>query len=92
MDHCVNLKSHTQDASLLLQSPGFDSGSVHEQHGNGTGFYLGTLLYCVSIVILIFHVPNTYAGSTRWCNWLRHSATSQKVAGLIPDGVIGIFH
>ena len=29
---------------------------------------------------------------TRWCSWLRHCATSQKVAGLIPDGVFGIFH
>jgi len=24
--------------------------------------------------------------------WLRHCATSQKVAGSIPDGLIGIFH
>jgi hypothetical protein len=24
--------------------------------------------------------------------WLRYCATNQKVAGLIPDGVIGIFH
>ena len=28
----------------------------------------------------------------RWHSWLRHCATSQKVAGSIPDGVIGIFH
>jgi hypothetical protein len=28
---------------------------------------------------------------TRWISWLRHCATSRKVAGLIPDGV-GIFH
>ena len=27
-----------------------------------------------------------------WCSWLRHYATSWKVAGVIPDGVIGIFH
>jgi hypothetical protein len=27
-----------------------------------------------------------------WRSWLRHCATSQKVAGSIPDGVIGIFH
>ena len=27
----------------------------------------------------------------RWCSWLRHYATSSKVAGLIPDGVFGIF-
>ena len=28
----------------------------------------------------------------RWRSWLRHCATSQKVAGSFPDGVIGIFH
>ena len=28
----------------------------------------------------------------RWRSWLRHCATSQKVAGSIPDGVTGIFH
>jgi hypothetical protein len=26
---------------------------------------------------------------TRWRSWLRHCATSQKVVGSIPDGVIG---
>ena len=37
---------------------------------------------------------------TRYCNiqgtavaqWLRCCATNRKVAGLIPDGVIGVFH
>ena len=29
---------------------------------------------------------------TQWRSWLRHCATSLKVAGSIPDGVIGIFH
>jgi hypothetical protein len=27
-----------------------------------------------------------------WRSWLRHCSTSGKVAGLIPDGVIGIFN
>ena len=27
-----------------------------------------------------------------WRSWLRHCATSWKVAGSIPDGVNGIFH
>ena len=27
-----------------------------------------------------------------WRGWLRHCATSRKVAGSIPDGVTGIFH
>jgi len=29
---------------------------------------------------------------TRWRSWLRHCATSRKVAVSIPDGVTGIFH
>jgi len=29
---------------------------------------------------------------TRWSSWLRHCATSRKVAGSIPDVSIGIFH
>ena len=29
---------------------------------------------------------------TRWRSWLRHYATSRKVASSIPDGVIEIFH
>jgi hypothetical protein len=29
---------------------------------------------------------------TRYRSWLRHCATSRKVVGLIPDGVIEIFH
>jgi len=33
-----------------------------------------------------------FNGGTRWRSWLRHCATSRKVAGSIPDGVIGIFH
>jgi hypothetical protein len=29
---------------------------------------------------------------TRWRSLLRHCATSRKIAGSIPNGVIGIFH
>jgi hypothetical protein len=32
------------------------------------------------------------APSTWWRSWLRHCTTSLKVAGSIPDGVIGIFY
>jgi hypothetical protein len=35
---------------------------------------------------------NNYKWGTRWNNWLRHCATSRKVACSIPDGVTGIFH
>ena len=34
----------------------------------------------------------TNLGGTLWRSWLRHCATIRKVAGSIPDGVIGIFH
>ena len=33
-----------------------------------------------------------YNRGTRWRSWLRHCATSRKVAGSILGGVIGIFH
>ena len=40
------------------------------------------------VVILSLYLTLT---GTQWCSWLRHCATSWKVAGSIPDGVIGIF-
>ena len=40
----------------------------------------------------LFRVSTLHMGSTRWRSWLSHCATSLKVAGSIPDGVIGIFH
>ena len=33
-----------------------------------------------------------YGWGTRWRSWLRYCATSRKVAGSIPDAVIGIFY
>jgi len=33
-----------------------------------------------------------YIYTTRWRSWLTHRDTSRKVAGSIPDVVIGIFH
>ena len=48
------------------------------------------LAQCFKIVC--FNMSITAGGGPRWCSWLRHCATSQKVMGSIPDGVIGIFH
>ena len=39
-----------------------------------------------------FCPTNPLLWGTRWCSWLRHCATSRKVAGSIPDGVVGILH
>ena len=43
-------------------------------------------------VILNYADYHKLKGGTRWGSWLSHCATSRKVAGSIPDGVIGIFH
>jgi len=43
-------------------------------------------------VLSIFCVRLFYFRGTQWRIWLRHCATSLKVAGSIPDGVNGIFH
>jgi hypothetical protein len=37
-----------------------------------------------------FHSVYNTAWGTRWRSWLRHFATSRKVASSIPDGVIEI--
>jgi hypothetical protein len=34
---------------------------------------------------------NTYSHCMRWRGWLRHCATSRKVAGSFPNGIIGNF-
>ena len=37
-------------------------------------------------------LPSVTLGGTQWRSWLRHCATSRKVAGSIPDVVTGILH
>jgi len=41
---------------------------------------------------LYFLLCTRYYWGTRWRGWLRHCATSRKVAGSISDGIGGIFH
>jgi hypothetical protein len=41
--------------------------------------------------VSMFQIPHAITSYT-WRSWLSHCATSRKVAGSIPDGVIGIFH
>ena len=44
------------------------------------------------IRFFLYFLPTlVYFRGTRWRSWLRHYATNRKVAGSIPDGVIGIF-
>jgi len=53
-----------------------------------TTFHFG-MLNVVHIDKNILYL-NTWG--TQWRSWLRHCASSQKVAGLISNGVTGIFH
>ena len=47
----------------------------------------------VELFLPRIYVATMYViGTALWRSWLGHCATSQKVAGSIPDGVIGIFH
>ena len=46
----------------------------------------------VSVLDKYFVMEEAGCCDTRWRSWLRHYATNRKVAGLTPDGIIGIFH
>ena len=67
----------------------------NNQNGNHVN-YNGTYLPNCTTLLSQVHNFDTYSlqggGVTRWRNWLRHCATSRKVACSIPDGVVGIFH
>jgi hypothetical protein len=39
-----------------------------------------------------FHINTQSFGGQAVAQWLRHCATKQKVAGSIPDGIIGVFN
>jgi len=58
-------------------------------HGLTLSFYLPTVM--LYTVFDIYHNLHLYL-VMQCCSWLRHCTTSQKVAGLIPDGVTGIFY
>jgi hypothetical protein len=52
-----------------------------------------------AIIINLFSSPDVefcilhyYYGGHAVAQWLRHCATNRKVAGSIPDGIIGIFN
>jgi hypothetical protein len=47
--------------------------------------------YCISVLFSCI-LTVLYNNGTAAAQWLRYCATNRKVAGSIPDGVIGIFH
>jgi len=52
-----------------------------------------SISYCVFNIVTFRRIsPSQFHTRWRLHSWLRNCATSWKVAGLIPDGVTGIFH
>jgi hypothetical protein len=47
--------------------------------------------FCFVYLFVYYYCYFTISGGTWWRSWLRHCATSRKVAGSIPDGVTGNF-
>jgi hypothetical protein len=48
--------------------------------------------FAVFVMLHHYSISTLLSRDTRWRSWLRHCATSRKVACSIPDGVTGIFH
>jgi len=53
---------------------------------------LTTVPTIISVVVYICKEVLMSQRGTRWRSWLKHFATSRKVAGSITDGVTGIFY
>ena len=52
-------------------------------------FHLSQL---VSLAVGKWWNGNCFSKGMQWCSWCRHCTITLKVAGSIPDGVIGTFH
>ena len=76
---CTNLLNQTE-----VRKP--------ESGNDKIGLHLLRQILTKKVHVAIKLTHNGDVRGTRWRSWLRHCATSRKVAGSIPGGVIGIFH
>jgi hypothetical protein len=78
----------------------FTSWTVPEKQGQNIPCYIRfsllTATWCLQHQVILSSTCNWGWGvgvwGARWRSWLRHCITNRKVAGSIPDGVIGILH
>ena len=68
------------------------SALVCEVWGFQNGVTRGSRLLGCDLVATEKWFRHSWDWGTRWRSWLSQRATSRKVAGSIPDGVIGNFH
>jgi hypothetical protein len=59
--------------------------------GSGRGPFQGARPALFGKAEIIHAMPQECLWGTQWRSWL-HCATSQKVAGSIPDGITGFFY
>ena len=85
--HC---SSGSRNVCSILHSPNRASWYTYMRNTNKMHTFLNNLFH----LIYRQHVSNKYRRKegTAVAQWLRCCATNRKVAGSIPDGVIGIFH
>ena len=78
----------------MLNSRNIDRASLQDLQLNNVcgGDEEGDVELGGDITVLINCVTLQRCWGTHWRCWLKHYATSRKVAGSIPDGVTGIFH
>ena len=78
---------------LLCVVSCFRSGLLLSLHCNFPCLSLYLLLRIHFVLPFVCSTAFLYIiiGGTLWRSWLRHCSTSRKVAGSIPDGVIGFF-
>jgi len=91
-------------SSLACPSLPYFSTVSHKRHDireKATQRKMCILIFSTAFVSNISHSKKNSARyyhiciqvwGTQWRSWLRHCATSQKVAGSTPDGVTGFFH
>jgi len=56
------------------------------------GLVISVIKHDADLYNKIFYTLCVRGARCWWRSWLRHCATSKKVAGSIPDGVTGTFH
>ena len=79
-----------QITSRPFQSPPLLSGQ--QKNWELHRFLVHQINYYYFCEVLITEGVRGGAVGTRWRSWLRHCATSRKVAGSVAEGVTGIFH
>jgi hypothetical protein len=82
---------HRLHLSILITARQKYCGSVSNSNHRASLCYIAEDPWCISAFIAITNRLMLLLLQT-WRSWLRHCATSRKVAGSIPDVVIGIFH